>query len=75
MNKDNITENIGDKNFKLKENSPAFKLGFKQIDMSSIGLKENEFPTKFMKFNLQDIDGRRPNFHRNKAGQEIYDFW
>lgn len=72
---DPLFENIGDRNFKLKENSPAFKLGFKQIDMSSIGLKENEFPAKFMKFNLQDIDGRRPNFHRNKADQEIYDFW
>ena len=72
---DPLFENIGDKNFKLKENSPAFKVGFKQIDMSSIGLKENEFPAKFMKYNVQDIDGRRPNFHRNKADQEIYDFW
>ena len=43
--------------------------------MSKIGLKTAEFPKKYMKYNLQDVDGRKPNFHRNRAGQERYDFW
>ena len=47
----------------------------KKIDMSKIGLKSDEFPKKYMKYDLQDVDGRKPNFHRNRAGQERYDFW
>jgi len=72
---DPLFEDVANANFKLKPESPALKKGFKQIDMSSIGLKEGEFPKKYMKYNLQDIDGRKPNFHRNRKGQEIYDFW
>ena len=68
-------EDVANANFKLKPESPALKLGFKQIDMSKIGLKTAEFPKKYMKYNLQDVDGRKPNFHRNRAGQKIYDFW
>jgi len=72
---DPLFEDVANANFKLKPESPALKLGFKQIDMSKIGLKTAEFPKKYMKYNLQDVDGRKPNFHRNRAGQEIYDFW
>ena len=66
---------IANANFQLKPESPALRLGFKQIDMSKIGLKVETFPKKYMKYNVEDIDGRRPNFHRNRADQEIYDFW
>ena len=72
---DPLFEDVANANFKLKPESPALKLGFKQIDMSEIGLKTAEFPKKYMKYNLQDVDGRKPNFHRNRAGQERYDFW
>jgi hypothetical protein len=72
---DPLFEDIKNLDFKLKANSPALKLGFKQIDMSKIGLKENVFPQKYLQYNLQDIDGRRPNYHRNRADEEIYDFW
>lgn len=72
---DPLFEDVANANFKLKPESPALKLGFKQIDMSKIGLKTDEFPKKYMKYNLQDVDGRKPNFHRNRAGQKRYDFW
>ena len=72
---DPLFEDVANANFKLKPESPALKLGFKQIDMSKIGLKTDEFPQKYMKYNLQDMDGRKPNFHRNRAGQKRYDFW
>ena len=72
---DPLFEDVVNANFKLKPESPALKLGFKQIDMSKIGLKSDEFPKKYMKYDLQDVDGRKPNFHRNRAGQERYDFW
>ena len=72
---DPLFEDVANANFKLKPESPALKLGFKQIDMSKIGLKMDEFPKKYMKYNLQDVDGRKPNFHRNRAGQKRYDFW
>lgn len=72
---DPLFVDVSNQNFWLKPDSPALRLGFKQIDMSKIGLKENEFPEKYMKYNVQDVDGRKPNFHRNRAGQEIYDFW
>ncbi|MBL19923.1 MAG: hypothetical protein CMC82_08935 [Flavobacteriaceae bacterium] len=72
---DPLFENVANANFKLKPESPALKLGFKEIDMSKIGLKTDEFPKKYMKYNLQDVDGRKPNFHRNRAGQKRYDFW
>jgi hypothetical protein len=72
---DPLFEDISEKNFTLKPESPAFKLGFKKIDFSKIGLDESMFPKKYLPYNLQDIDGRKPNFHRNRKGQEIYDFW
>lgn len=72
---DPLFVDIDNANFELKPESPAFKLGFKQIDMSKIGLKTNEFPQRYMKYNVEDIDGRQPNFHRNRKGEEIYDFW
>ena len=53
----------------------AFKLGFKKIDMNQIGLKKNIFPKRYIKFDVEDIDGRRPNFHRNRKGEKAYDFW
>jgi hypothetical protein len=43
--------------------------------MSNIGLNEKLFPKELIKFNVDDIDGRRPNFHRNRKGEETYDFW
>ena len=72
---DPLFENLSEKNFLLKKESPAFDLGFKQIDQSKIGLNEANYPKHLMQFNVQDIDGRRPNFHRNRKGEEIYDFW
>ena len=72
---DPLFEDVANANFKLKPESPALKLGFKQIDMSKIGLKTDEFHKRYMKYNLQDVDGRKPNFHRNRAGQKRYDFW
>ena len=72
---DPLFVDIENQNFRLKSNSPAFKLGFKQIEMSNIGLNEKLFPKELMKFNVDDIDGRRPNFHRNRKGEETYDFW
>jgi hypothetical protein len=72
---DPMFEDIANQNFKLKADSPALKLGFKQIDMSEIGLIDATYPAKYLKYNVQDIDGRKPNFHRNRADQEIYDFW
>jgi hypothetical protein len=38
-------------------------------------LIKDQFPAEYLKYNVQDVDGRRPNFHRNRADQEIYDFW
>ena len=72
---DPLFVDVANANFELKPASPALKLGFKQIDMSEIGLKENEFPQRYMQYNVQDFDGRKPNFHRNRKGQEVYDFW
>ena len=72
---DPLFEDIANQNFELKAGSPAFKLGFKKIDMSQIGLKKNIFPKRYIKFDVEDIDGRRPNFHRNRKGEETYDFW
>ena len=72
---DPLFVDIENQNFRLKSTSPAFKLGFKQIEMSNIGLNEKLFPKELMKFNVDDIDGRRPNFHRNRKGEETYDFW
>ena len=72
---DPLFEDIENQNFELKTGSPAFKLGFKKIDMSQIGLKKNIFPKRYIKFDVEDIDGRRPNFHRNRKGEETYDFW
>ncbi|MGB2232497.1 MAG: hypothetical protein ACPH12_06165, partial [Flavobacteriaceae bacterium] len=72
---DPLFENLNEENFLLKKESPAFDLGFKQIDQSKIGLNEANYPKHLMQFNVQDIDGRRPNFHRNRKGEEIYDFW
>jgi len=72
---DPLFEDLEHQNFQLKATSPALKLGFKQIDMSAIGLRKELFPSKLMKYNVEDVDGRRPNFHRNRADQEIYDFW
>ena len=72
---DPLFEDIANQNFELKAGSPAFKLGFKKIDMSKIGLKKNLFPKRYIKFDVEDIDGRRPNFHRNRKGEETYDFW
>ncbi len=72
---DPLFMDVTNANFQLKPESPALKIGFKQIDMSKIGLKSATFPAKYMKYNVEDIDGRRPNFHRNRADQEIYDFW
>lgn len=72
---DPLFENLSEENFLLKKESPAFDLGFKQIDQSKIGLNEANYPKHLMQFNVQDIDGRRPNFHRNRKGEEIYDFW
>ena len=66
---------IKNENFELKEDSPAFKLGFKAIDMSEIGLRKASYPEYLLKFNVQDIDNRKPHFHRNREDQEIYDFW
>ena len=50
-------------------------VGFKEIKMSNIGLNETLYPKKLKKFDVDDIDGRRPNFHRNRKGEETYDFW
>lgn len=72
---DPLFVDIANQNFKLKPESPALKLGFKQIDQSKIGLIESQFPQQYMKYNVEDIDGRKPNFHRNREGQEVYDFW
>jgi len=72
---DPLFVDIENQNFTLSEDSPALKLGFQQIDMSKIGLKEKEFPKKYLPYNVQDIDDRKPNFHRNREDQEIYDFW
>ena len=72
---DPLFVDIKNQNFHLKSNSPAFKLGFNQIEMSNIGLNEKLFPKELIKFNVDDIDGRRPNFHRNRKGEETYDFW
>ncbi len=72
---DPLFVDVANANFELQPESPALKLGFKQIDMSKIGLRTNEFPQKYMKYNVQDIDGRKPNFHRNRKGEETYDFW
>ncbi|MEC9231260.1 MAG: right-handed parallel beta-helix repeat-containing protein, partial [Bacteroidota bacterium] len=44
---DPLFEDVANANFKLKPESPALKLGFKQIDMSKIGLKTDEFPKKY----------------------------
>lgn len=43
---DPLFRDIKNGDFRLMENSPAFKLGFKDIDMKSIGLTEN-FPAKY----------------------------
>lgn len=72
---DPLFVDVENANFELKPASPALKLGFKQINMSEIGLKESDFPQKYMIYNVQDVDGRKPNFHRNRKGEEIYDFW
>ncbi|MHC4455961.1 MAG: right-handed parallel beta-helix repeat-containing protein [Planctomycetota bacterium] len=37
---------LKNKDFRLKDESPMFKLGFKQIDMSKIGLRD-DFPERF----------------------------
>ena len=66
---DPLFVDVENQNFHLKSTS-AFKLGFKQIEMSNIGLNEKLFPKELMKFNVDDIDGRRPNFHRNRKGEE-----
>ncbi|QZT36673.1 right-handed parallel beta-helix repeat-containing protein [Halosquirtibacter xylanolyticus] len=61
-------------NFNLKKNSPAFKLGFEPIDMSTIGLLA-DYPAKYMKLGTGDKD-RKPIFHRQIAnGGQLYDFW
>ena len=72
---DPLLEDIGNRNFNLKPESPAFSLGFKQIDMSNTGLDKTIYPEHLLQYNVQDIDGRKPNFHRNRKGEEIYDFW
>jgi hypothetical protein len=39
---DPLFEGLEEAGFKLKENSPAFKLGIKQIDFENIGLQQNK---------------------------------
>ncbi len=82
--KDNIEKNsimadpkfvdLKNRNFKLQNDSPALKIGFKQIDMSNLGLMKN-YPVKYKNLDVKD-DGRRANFHRHiKKGKNLYDFW
>ncbi|TKG93734.1 right-handed parallel beta-helix repeat-containing protein [Puteibacter caeruleilacunae] len=60
--------------FRLDPNSPAFALGFNEIDFKEIGLKKN-YPADYLKLDVPD-DGRKANFHRNKKDAEsLYDFW
>ncbi len=44
---DPLFEDLDNGNFRLKPNSPALKLGIKQIDFENIGLTA-EFPERFM---------------------------
>jgi len=60
--------------FRLKPESPAYKLGFEDINFDAIGLT-SEFPVELLKLDVAD-DGRRANFHRQrKSGEKLYDFW
>ncbi len=43
---DPLFVNLANRDFRLKPNSPALKLGFKPIDITGIGLK-NDFPPRF----------------------------
>ena len=44
---DPMFRNIKKGDFRLKENSPAYKIGFRDIDITRIGLS-NEFPLRFI---------------------------
>jgi len=45
---DPLFVDLTNRDFRLKPGSPALKLGFKPIDITRIGLK-NDFPARFQK--------------------------
>lgn len=71
---DPLFVDVKNADFRLKPESPAYKLGFENIDIDGIGLL-TDYPEEFKKLDVTD-DGRKPNFHRHiKKGGKVYDFW
>ena len=64
---DPLFRDINNGDFRLMENSPAFKLGFKDIDMKSIGLTR-DYPTEF---NLVVVDQLGVNYDNFKYLEKI----
>jgi hypothetical protein len=58
---DPLFRDIKNGDFRLVENSPAFKLGFKDIDMKSIGLTR-DYPTEFIQIVVDQLGVNYDNF-------------
>ena len=59
---------LRNQNFELKLTSPAFKLGFKQIEMSNIGLNETLYPEKQMNGKIITDTLKHLNIYASKLG-------
>lgn len=65
---------LAEKGFQLDPQSPAFGLGFKEIDFGKIGLTD-DYPERYRTLDVPD-DGDAGDFHRNRKDKvSIYDFW
>jgi len=65
---------LEEEGFQLAPDSPAFKLGFKEIDFDRIGLTAS-YPAKYLALDVPD-EGTDKDFHRNRKGKaSVYDFW
>ncbi|MBK1876037.1 right-handed parallel beta-helix repeat-containing protein [Pelagicoccus mobilis] len=63
-----------DEGFRLDKASPAFDLGFEEIDFERIGLTD-AYPKRYLELDVPD-DGSDEDFHRNRGKKvSIYDFW
>ena len=58
---DPLFEDINKGDFRLKKGSPAYKIGFKDIDQKSIGLTD-EFPAKFFQIVKNQLGNDYDNF-------------
>jgi hypothetical protein len=58
-----LFRDIKNGDFRLKENSPAYQLGFKDIDVKRIGIT-SDFPVKFKEVVKSQLGDDYDNFHK-----------